>query len=137
MSYVVNNLNPLANPIGGNQSQHRTGMRNTAPSPVPTPAPAPPSPAGNNADFNPVVWEQYHEGIFNSTIQKGYFTDYAFQVEMLVDDEALGINKQSLINKPPFINYDYEYNFFINGYERATARSIPETLLPNLYVFGS
>ena len=31
----------------------------------------------------------------------------------------------------------FEYNFFINGYERATSRSIPETLLPNIYVFGS
>ena len=138
MVYSVNNLNPLSNPVGGNQSQNRSGM-NAEPSPdsstIPPPAPA--SSTTTTQEYNPVKWQQYHEGIFNIVAQKGYFTDYAFQVESLVDDEELGIDKQTLVNKPPFINYDFEYNFFINGYERATSRSIPETLMPNIYVFGS
>ena len=139
MSFSYNNLNPLTSPIGGNQTQNRTGMRSTPAQPsIPTPPnPAPPSTTDTSGEFNPVRWSQYHEGIFNTSAQRGYFTDYAFQVEMLVDDEALGIDKQALVNKPPFINYNFEYNFFINGYERSTSRSIPETLLPNLYVFGS
>jgi len=138
MAYSVNNLNPLSNPVGGNQSQNRSGM-NAEPSPDSStiPPPAPPSSTTTTQEYNPVKWQQYHEGIFNIVTQKGYFTDYAFQVESLVDDEELGIDKQTLVNKPPFINYDFEYNFFINGYERATSRSIPETLMPNIYVFGS
>jgi hypothetical protein len=138
MAYSVNNLNPLSNPVGGNQSQNRSGM-NAEPSPDSStiPPPAPPSSTTTTQEYNPVKWQQYHEGIFNIVAQKGYFTDYAFQVESLVDDEELGIDKQTLVNKPPFINYDFEYNFFINGYERATSRSIPETLMPNIYVFGS
>jgi hypothetical protein len=140
MSFSRNNLNPLDNPIGGSQSQNRGGINGDNSSDTSlnqSNVTAPPSSTGNTEDYNPAKWQQYHDGILNIAAQRGYFTDYAFQVEALVDDEALGINKESLVNKPPFINYDFEYNFFINGYERATSRSIPETLLPNIYVFGS
>lgn len=140
MSFSRNNLNPLDNPIGGSQSQNRGGINGDNSSDTSlnqSNVTAPPSSTGNTEEYNPVKWQQYHDGILNIAAQRGYFTDYAFQVEALVDDEALGINKESLVNKPPFINYDFEYNFFINGYERATSRSIPETLLPNIYVFGS
>ena len=137
------NLNPLANPVGGSHSSNRVVFRPmviaaTVPQVlVPLPTPAPPSTDDINEEFNPSRWQQYHEGIFNTVIQRGYMSDYAFQMQMLTDDDELGIDKAALVNKPPFVQYDFEYNFFIRGYERATARTIPETLMPNLYVFGS
>jgi len=91
---------------------------------------------GNNAEYNPVKWRDYHDALLDFLSVKGAMSDYAFETEMLTDLESLGIDRQSLVNNPPFIKHDFEYNFFVPGYERAISGNFPETLLPNLYVLA-
>ena len=142
MFFSYKSLNPIDASIGGKFSKERVVFREpkkeaVAPKKMPPPPAAPPSTTDIDDEFNAAKWQQHHERLFASVTEAGYLSDYAFQIQMLTNDEELGLDKDALVNKPPFINYDFEYNFFINGYERSTARSIPETLMPNIYVFGS
>jgi hypothetical protein len=105
--------------------------------PVVPPADTPPVSSEPSDQYNPSKWESYHNLLFDNLGTKPSLTDYAFQVEMLTDDEALGLDRQSLVNLPPFVKYDFEYNFFVPGYENSIAGDIPETLLPSLYVIAS
>lgn len=100
----------------------------------------------------PVWWEKYikggtYEGNNNSQIQDGTvlsgiiqedvgFTDHAFEIQTPYDEKELGA--YSSIGRPVQIKLDPVYNFFNEQYENiSNDSSIPETILPNLYVFTS
>jgi len=87
------------------------------------------------------LWNRTKHDVISSSATKE-FEDFAFDVQMLLNNESTKLDKGSLLNEPPFIKYDPEYNFYIKGYEGAIAgdsptQAIPESLLPSIYVFGS
>jgi len=152
---VAQKLNKNSFPIGGDQSSKRSGMRApqlsavggaaTIPSPdqIHTPLLQTPLAQTQPAEgYSAPKWIKFNQITLDNLVTASYLEDYAFQYELLVNDELLGLNRDSLANSPPFVKHDPEYNFFIRGYEHAIAgpsptTSIPETLLPNIYVFGS
>ena len=89
-------------------------------------------------------WRDFHNELLSEILpnQKNVpvFFDYAFEYEYLIDKDSLGLDTANLLNNPPYIENDPEYNFQVAGYDDLIARTnpnLPETLLPSIYVFGS
>lgn len=89
-------------------------------------------------------WRDFHNELLSeiSPNQKNVpvFFDYAFEYEYLIDKGSLGLDSANLLNNPPYIENDPEYNFQVEGYDSAISRTnpdLPETLLPGIYIFGS
>jgi hypothetical protein len=100
----------------------------------------------------PAWWEKYIKGgtytgknnsqIQDQTILPGIivtdveYTDHTFEIQAPYDEKELGA--YSNIGKPVQIKIESVYNFYNEQYEIASGDpSIPEAILPNLYVFTS
>jgi len=91
-------------------------------------------------EYSPSAWRYFHGRLLENLPLSQDIFDYAFEYEYLINREELGLDEANLLNNPPFIKNDPEYNFHISGYEDTISRqspNVPETLLPNIYVFGS